>query len=146
MSGGADPSVQDGGCLCGAVRYRVSIPEPVSTVHCHCTICRRVSGAPVTTWVTVPRGAFTVTKGTPRRYKSSDHGDRQFCPACGAQLTFRTRHHPDFVDVTVGTLDHPARVPPARHIWLEDKIAWLHLDEDLPGEARESGSDGGASG
>lgn len=140
--GGKDPSVQEGGCLCGAVRYRVSLPDSVSPVHCHCTICRRVSGAPVTTWVTAPRAAFTVTKGAPKTYDSSDHGKRQFCPDCGAQLTFWTSHHPDFIDVTVGTLDHPGRFPAARHIWLDDKIAWLQLDQDLPGEPQESGSGG----
>ena len=42
------------------------------------------------------------------------------------------------IDVTVATLDHPERVRANRHIWTSSRLPWLHLDEDLPGEAQES--------
>jgi len=46
-----------GGCHCGRVRYQFS-GALVDIAHCHCSICRRVSGGLVTTWITLPRSAF----------------------------------------------------------------------------------------
>lgn len=42
----------EGGCLCGAVRYRVT-GKPYHVTHCHCSMCRRASGAPLVTWFSV---------------------------------------------------------------------------------------------
>ena len=39
----------EGGCLCGAVRYRAFWPA-YGITHCHCQTCRRASGAPFVTW------------------------------------------------------------------------------------------------
>ncbi len=130
---------QDGGCLCGAIRYRLTGPIE-SVAHCHCGMCRRASGAPVVTWLTVPAARFTVTKGEPARWKSSAHAERTFCPSCGAQITFWSTRYPDEIDVTLGTLDHPERYPAARHVWVADKLPWLHLDEALP--AHQAGTPG----
>ena len=126
----AQEQVHDGGCLCGNVRYRITGPFD-SVAHCHCTMCRRASGAAVTTWVTVPVARFAVTAGEPTTFRSSDHGLRQFCPNCGAQIAFKTTQRPGEVDVTVGTLDHPERHAAEFHIFAADKISWLHVDEDL---------------
>ena len=136
MSG---PEQTEGGCLCGAIRYRIA--GPVSpAVHCHCTTCRRASGAPLVTWVVANQGDFRVTKGEPAVYRSSEHGERAFCRGCGAQLTFRTSRRPDDVDITVGSLDRPERHPPDHHIWAENRVTWLRLDEHLPTHAREGPS------
>ncbi|MFQ5775190.1 MAG: GFA family protein [Kiloniellaceae bacterium] len=138
----ADDEAHEGGCLCGAVRYRIDGPID-SVVHCHCSMCRRASGAPVVTWLTVAADRFALTKGEPVRFKSSDHGERGFCPTCGAQITFVTRHRPQEVDVTVGSLDHPEAHPAERHIWTSSRLPWLRLDEELPAYAGFSPGDGG---
>jgi len=65
----------EGGCACGSVRYRLDA-EPFDAGYCHCEICRRSSGAPVLAFASVPVAAFVVTKGSPRRRKSSDFGER----------------------------------------------------------------------
>ena len=53
-----------GGCLCGELRYEIT--GPVSIVaNCHCTMCRRASGAPFVTWAVVSRNAFRFTAGAP---------------------------------------------------------------------------------
>lgn len=58
--GGSDAMQQlhHGGCHCGALRYAFSGPLQ-DIAHCHCSVCRRVSGGLVTTWITVPREAFS---------------------------------------------------------------------------------------
>ena len=52
-----NPITIEGGCLCGAVRYRCST-EPDRVYFCHCSNCRKVSGTAFHTGVMVRRGAF----------------------------------------------------------------------------------------
>lgn len=126
-----------GGCHCGQLRYQFSGPLR-DIAHCHCSICRRVSGGLVTTWITLPRSAFQWVTGIPARYDSSPGCERYFCPNCGAQLALITHLSPQSIDVTIATLDHPERAAAERHIWTDSRLPWLHLDEQLPGEAGET--------
>jgi hypothetical protein len=123
--------VAEGGCLCGAVRYRASGASGHPTL-CHCRSCRRASGAPVVAWVTFPRGAFAFVKGTPVRYRSSPPVLRSFCGACGTPLTYEHADFPDGVDVTTASLDDPERFPPADHTWTSHHLSWLPLSDPLP--------------
>lgn len=127
----AGEEVHEGGCLCGAVRYRITGPID-SVAHCHCSMCRRASGGIVVTWFTVPRERLALTQGEPAVYRSSGHGERGFCPTCGAQLTFSSSEAPGEVDVTLATLDRPENHPADRHVWTSGRLPWLHLDEHLP--------------
>ena len=120
-----------GGCCCGAIRYEVSA-EPVDVCHCHCATCRRSSGAPMVTWLTVPRPALRLLSGTPRERRSSAAAVRGFCAECGTALTFRADAEPDTIDVTVASLDQPERIVPREHIWTRSALPWLRLDDDLP--------------
>lgn len=125
-----------GGCHCGALRYEFTA-ELDDVGHCHCSICRRSSGGMVVTWATVPRSSFRWLKGEPACYVSSPGNRRLFCGNCGAQLVFETERTPETLDVTVATFDHPEVAPPQRHVWVKSRVAWLHLDEQLPGEDEE---------
>ena len=80
-----DAPVYEGGCLCGAVRYRIDGPVEAGA-HCHCVMCRRAAGAPVVTWITAPVDRFNLTRGELKTYRSSEHGERRFCAACGTQV------------------------------------------------------------
>ncbi|NBA98520.1 GFA family protein [Pseudomonas sp. R5(2019)] len=130
-------SHHEGGCHCGASRYRITGPLQ-DIAHCHCSICRRVSGAPVTTWITVPASRFEWLHGVAAQYRSSASCTRYFCSGCGAQLALVTTLSPDTVDVTIGTLDQPELAIPERHIWTTTRLPWLHLDEHLPSEPEET--------
>ena len=126
-----DKTAIEGGCLCGQVRYRIT--GPVSpAVYCHCEMCRRSGGAPVSAWISVAKDHFSFTTGKPAIYKSSSAAQRQFCPECGGQLTFESERNPDYIGVTVGTLDDPHTHPPQRHFWKSSAVSWLLLDEHLP--------------
>jgi hypothetical protein len=121
----------EGGCLCGAVRYRLHA-EPFDPGYCHCRLCRRASGAPVLVFASVPRVAFELVCGTPRRYRSSSFGERSFCGDCGTQLYMEVDHDPETVDVTVASLDDPDATPPEFHIWHASRIGWFETRDDLP--------------
>ncbi len=120
-----------GGCLCGAIRYRI-FGKAGGTCHCHCDRCRKTTGAPMVTWTTVARENFEITQGVLTDYASSDQGHRSFCSDCGSHITFRSTEYPDYVDVTVATLDVPGKIPPERHIWASKQISWTTMDEHLP--------------
>lgn len=125
-----------GGCLCGGLRYEFTAPLQ-DIAHCHCSTCRRSSGGIVTTWISVPLTSFRWLAGAPREYASSATCTRSFCPTCGAQLTLFTRLSPHSLDITIATLDEPALAPADRHIWVQSRLPWLHLDEHLPQEQQE---------
>jgi GNAT superfamily N-acetyltransferase len=120
-----------GGCFCGSVRYEIA-QSTNDVSHCHCGICRRTTGAPFVTWATVPKSAFRFVSGTPRELRATTRAVRTFCASCGTALTFTETARPGSVDVTVGSLDDPARVVPAEHIFTSSRVPWLHLDDDLP--------------
>jgi hypothetical protein len=120
-----------GGCLCGGVRYQAS--GAVSNLcYCHCSSCRRATGAPMVPWGTFARERFRVTRGTLSEYRSSPPVLRGFCAACGSSLTYRNEERPAEIDVALVTLDEPARLVPQMHVWVSDRLPWLAISDGLP--------------
>ena len=128
-----------GGCFCGAIRYEAG-GDPAYETYCHCSICRRTTGAPLVAWFTVPRAELRVVHGTPTRFASTPLATRTFCPTCGTQLTFEHRDFPRWIDVTTGSLDDPEALPPKDHTHTRSRLAWVRLADELP-EFRESRSE-----
>jgi hypothetical protein len=130
-----------GGCACGQVRYELG-SEPFDTGYCHCSICRRTSGAPVIVFTTVPLADFVVTAGADliRTFPSTSFGWRQFCSLCGTQLAIHVTHEPDTIDVTVASLDDPDAIAPGFHIFFADRIAWFDTSDELPRHASKRSS------
>jgi len=124
-----------GGCLCGAVRYEVTVDGREVVDYCHCRECRKASGAPVTAWVQVAPAAFRVIRGEARGFASSAAATRWFCGACGSQV-YMTDAAGKSVGVTVGTLDDPAAVRPSVHGWESERVAWLNVVDGLPRHAK----------
>jgi hypothetical protein len=120
-----------GGCLCGAVRYQADA-DPIRAVICHCVTCRRVSGAPVLCFVHFPIGAFRWVSGQPTRYRSSANAERGFCVQCGSTLTMHEAVLGDRVQVAIGSLDNPERVRPDDHVWTQQQLPWLRIEDGLP--------------
>ena len=131
-----------GGCYCGAIRYEID-GVPFEESVCHCTICRRTTGAPHVAWFSVARAGFRL-RGEPARFRSSPRAVRSFCPRCGAQLLFERDDLPNELDVTTGSLDEPDRIPPKDHIHWDSAPAWGRVDDGLPRFAGErTGTRGG---
>lgn len=120
-----------GGCYCGRIRYEAA-GAPFNEANCHCSICRRTTGAPFVAWFSVPRSQFRLTKGSPARFRSTAKALRSFCAHCGTQITFE---HDDFareIDVTTCSLDDPNAVPPGDHIWTSSRLRWVRTADGLP--------------
>ena len=120
-----------GGCLCGAVRYRIDGTQRRVT-HCHCIHCRRAGGAAFVTWAEFDASEFRLVAGSPARYESRPSVTREFCAACGSQLTYRHADEPQVVDVTVCSLDDPAPLQPEDHVWCDRALPWIDMADGLP--------------
>jgi hypothetical protein len=119
-----------GGCLCGAIRYRVEgIPSSISI--CHCRSCRRASGAPAVSWFVVSRAQFKLESGVLAIYQSSKPVHRGFCQKCGTQLTYQHESAPDNIELTTASLDEPERLQPTMEIWLSLKLPWVTVNANL---------------
>ena len=105
---------------------------PCHETLCHCSACRRASGAPCVAWFTVPRAAWRLTSGRTASFRSSTHATRSFCPRCGTPVTFASDRFPDEIDVTTGSLDDPEALPPRDHTHAAAKLCWIEPADGLP--------------
>jgi len=118
-----------GGCLCGAVRYRVDGPLR-GVVNCHCSQCRRTSGHFVAA-TAARKDDLTVTVTTGLRwYRSSEKARRGFCGTCGSSL-FWEADSGERIAIMVGTLDAPTGLRTVAHIFVADAGDYYDLDDDL---------------
>jgi hypothetical protein len=127
----------EGGCLCGAVRYRAT-SAPVRGVICHCLMCRKHSGAPALAFVHFVATDFTWLGDTPTRYRSSEFAQRGFCGKCGSTLSMHEEVLAERVQIAVGSLDEPQRVRIDDHVWTKDRIPWFDVADNLPRFATNS--------
>lgn len=128
----------DGGCACGALRYRLEC-EPLFVHACHCTRCQRETGAPFAHHVIVEAAAMSLAAGAPEfAAVPSDSGARHWvarCAQCRTAVWNEWGSRRAAVRyVRVGTFDEPARFPPRAHIFARSRQPWLRLDE-APGAA-----------
>jgi hypothetical protein len=121
----------EGGCLCGAVRYRLN-GEPLVSAVCHCRTCRKSASAPLLPFLTFPNQRFRFSRGTPADFSSSPGVTRSFCGHCGSPLTYRNDNDPEQIDVMTCSLDNPEAFPPMHHVWISHKLGWECIGDGLP--------------
>ena len=124
----------EGGCACGAVRYRLA-SEPLFTHCCHCLNCQRQTGGAFVVNLLIEADRVELLRGEPAPVDvPRDDGSAQTvfrCPDC--QVAVYSRYgHPAMSFVRGGTLDEPARFPPNVHIFTRSKVAWVALPDETP--------------
>ena len=127
--------VHTGGCQCGAVRYAL-YAEPTNPHVCHCRMCQKAVGGYFGAFAGVPFADFAWVKGEPGTFKSSELAERGFCRECGTPLSFRYIDR-DRMSVSLGSLDDPARVPPAKQFGMESRLPFIAAIPGLPGTRTE---------
>ena len=127
--------VHVGGCQCGAVRYAL-YAEPTNPHVCHCRMCQKAVGGYFGAFAGVPLADFAWVKGEPGTFKSSELAERGFCRECGTPLSFRYIDR-DRMSVSLGSLDDPARVAPAKQFGLESRLPFIAAIAGLPGTRTE---------
>lgn len=118
-----------GGCLCGAVRYRVTGPLRDVEV-CHCSRCRRTHGH-VGAYTEAPLSALTLTAERGLRWYIADGRERGFCSECGASVLWHRSGH-DRISIAAGTLDPPTGLRTTHHIFTDSRGDYYEITDDLP--------------
>lgn len=126
------PDSIEGGCLCGATRYRAT-GKPYKSSYCYCKWCSGATGAPVAAWLMYHGKCIEFIKGGPKKYASSPGVLRGFCPTCGTPLWWEGEWDGMPIQmVSIASLDDPEIYPPDRHAFCRDKISWFEVADELP--------------
>jgi hypothetical protein len=84
------------------------------------------------TWAGYERGSVAWPEDEPAYHASSSGVRRGFCPTCGTSLTYEGERWPDEVHLMAATLDDPASVTPERHVYWDEHLPWLEVEDSLP--------------
>lgn len=125
---------REGGCACGAVRYRLT-SKPLFVHCCHCLNCQRQTGSAFVINVLIETDRVELLAGDPEPVPVPRSGAKKQkiwrCPTCRvAVFSQYTRRQIRFV--RAGTLDDPASVAPDVHIFTRSKLPWVTLPESVP--------------
>ncbi|HEU0304410.1 MAG TPA: GFA family protein [Gaiellaceae bacterium] len=124
----------EGGCACGAVRYRL-MSEPLFVHCCHCLNCQRQTGSAFVINLLIEADRVELLTGQPQPVDvPRDDGSTQTifrCPSCQVAV-YSQYTRPDVLFVRAGTLDDPSSVEPDVHIFTRSKVPWVTLPESVP--------------
>ena len=124
--------VHEGGCQCGAVRYRVE-GEPIAVGICHCRECQRQSGSAFGMSFIVRKEAFSLSSGQVKTFTRSSESGRPvvcaFCPECGTRIYHDIRWLDGVLNIKPGTFDDTSFLRPTGQVWTARKQPWLELPD-----------------
>jgi hypothetical protein len=128
--------VLEGGCRCGAIRYRINASAPLETRICHCRDCQYASGGAFAVVAFFARDAVSFSGATAHTYTVTGsmglHIQRGFCPHCGTPLFSAIAEIPALLCIKTGSLDQPGAVQPDGHMWCASKLDWVQISDGLP--------------
>lgn len=125
----------EGGCVCGAIRYRTT-GAPAAGIVCHCKWCQKRLASAFAVIAYFNDDQVTFTQGDVREFESrSDESGRWlrvgFCPACGTTVTHTAEVRPNMRAIAAGTFDDPDWFRIDRHIWTVSKRPWVQMPQDV---------------
>lgn len=129
----SDSTPLSGGCLCGAVRYTLTAPVR-RAVNCHCTRCRKISGAAFQSIFLVKKDDFRLDAGEANMstYTVSEVATKHFCRTCGTPVYSSLTRLPKHVLLPLGSLDDPQLVTPEINIYCENMLPWVKEIGEMP--------------
>lgn len=123
--------IRAGGCLCGAVRFEVEVPELTYAI-CHCGMCRKWSAGPLMSVHCPGNATFTEDTGL-AWYRGSEWAERGFCNTCGTSLFWRLANAPEeLLIVSVEAFDTPDDFELERHIYADVQPGRYAFADDTP--------------
>jgi hypothetical protein len=125
---------REGGCACGAVRYRLT-SDPLFTHCCHCLNCQRQTGSAFVINLLIEADRVELLAGAPQPVDvPRDDGRQQRiyrCPICQVAV-YSDYGRPEVLFVRGGTLDQPSAATPDVHIFTKSKLSWVTLPDSVP--------------
>ncbi|MBX9814982.1 MAG: GFA family protein [Sphingomonas sp.] len=129
-----------GGCLCGAVRYRLREGFRLRPYACHCTDCQTRTGSAFSLHMLFARADLTIEgelDAGASKQPSGAHATIWGCAICKTRIFAENESRPGFGSLRCGTLDRSAEVVPAAHLWVGSKQPWIVLPEGVPALAEQ---------
>ena len=124
----------EGGCVCGAVRYRLTA-APLAVYNCHCRDCQRTSGATHSMSMPTAREAVEHLSGELSSFdKTADSGRvvrMRHCAVCHTSVWNEPLATPGLLVVKAGTLDDIGWCVPVGNIWTGSRAPWVQIDPAL---------------
>lgn len=130
----------DGGCLCGAVRYRAGA-EPLTARVCWCRLCQYIGAGSATVNVFFPSESVSVAGEMADYVSTADSGNvmhRRFCPKCGTHIFSEAEARSHITVIRAGTLDDPEIARPEITIWISAAPSWAALDQSIPAQETQA--------
>ena len=125
----------EGGCACGAVRYRLG-SAPIFVHCCHCKDCQRQSGTAFALNALIESGRVALLSGTTEAVAVPTDSGRPHtihrCPNCKIAVWSHYGGRAAMSFVRVGTLDDPTALAPDVHIYTRSKVPWVTLPANVP--------------
>ena len=121
--------LREGGCACGAIRYRVR-GKPERVAACYCTFCQRRTGGALSIHAWFPKDAVALTGSGLSTYETrSDENNNwvrlHFCGRCATTLMITLEKRQDVRLITGGTLDDPNSIEIDAHIFTRSAQHWM---------------------
>ena len=120
-----------GSCLCCGVRFELTLPFRRAS-HCHCSRCRKHSGAAALTHGRVPREGFRLLQGEEliRVFRPGGGAAKAFCSVCGSSLFGGTWPDGPEISIRFGALDGDPGIRPEYRSFTASKAVWDELPDD----------------
>lgn len=122
----------EGGCLCGAVRYRVD-GGLAKARSCHCSRCRKAFSGAGSAYAELADGAeFAWVAGEEilTHHHTAEQWGLSFCSSCGTTLCGFAGEAVH--GVTLGSVDGDPGIQIEQHIFVGSKAPWDHIGGDAP--------------
>ena len=126
--------ILEGGCSCGAVRYRINA-RPLFTQCCHCTDCQRQTGGPFAINGMIETSNIELISGAPIIIDMPSPSGRGHeihrCPSCQTALWSNYGRRSWLRFLRIAALDKPSAITPDAHIFTRSKLPWVILPEGM---------------
>jgi hypothetical protein len=124
-----------GECFCGAVKYQINGDLDLM-YHCHCSSCRKSSGASFVTNASFDASTFSLIEGHDL-ISDVDRGShhRYHCSKCHSWVYGDSDQYPGVKFIPCGTLNEAPKKTVDHHVWVDSKAAWTKINDELPQHA-----------
>ncbi len=123
-----------GGCLCGAIRYKID-GEPFRIANCHCDDCRKATGSAYATNLFFKEEQIKILQGTPKKFEhlADSHNTmiKEFCSDCGSQVFGSGANRPGVKNIKVGSIDDARFVKPQVNLYTAHALSCSYIDDEI---------------
>jgi hypothetical protein len=121
-----------GECFCGSVKYKID-GDLLAMYHCHCSRCRKLTGASFATNASVAADLFSITQGAEHLSQvGHDQHHRYHCGKCHSWVYGDSGDYAGVIFIPCGSLNETPLKKVDHHVCVASKAGWIDINDDLP--------------